>query len=58
MSDKTNAEYFAERARFELAMSRTASDPRAAAAHLEMAQRYETLAAEFKLARPELQIVS
>ena len=48
MSDKTNFEYFAERALFERAMSRTATDRRAIAAHIEMAERYEALASEFK----------
>ena len=42
-----DAEYFADRATVELAMSHIATDPRVAAAHLEMAARYEKLVAEF-----------
>jgi hypothetical protein len=39
--------YFAKRERRERAMSRHASDGRAAAAHAEMAARYEALAVVF-----------
>jgi len=39
--------YFASREAFELAMSRRAVDWRAAAAHAELAARYEALAAVF-----------
>ena len=55
MSDR-DAEYFANRALVELAMSRAAADPRAAAAHAEMAERYDKLAVEFKVERPKLQV--
>ena len=55
MSDR-DADYFADRALVELAMSRVATDPRAAAAHAEMAERYEKLAAEFKGDKPKLQV--
>jgi hypothetical protein len=48
-----DAEYFADRALVELAMSRVATDPRAAAAHIEMASRYEKLAAQFVTEQPE-----
>ena len=58
MPDQPHHEYFLERAFFEMAMSRAAIDPRAAAAHLEMAQRYETLAEEFKPAPPKLRIAT
>ncbi len=47
MSDQTNAGYFAARALEARKRSRSANDPRAAAAHAEMAARYEELAAEF-----------
>ena len=51
-----DAEYFADRAMVELAMSRTATDPRVVAAHAEMAARYEKLASEFKVERLKLRI--
>ena len=53
-----DADYFADRALVELAMSRSATDPRAASAHAEMAARYEKLAAEFKVERSKLRIAS
>jgi hypothetical protein len=56
MSDQGNAQYFAGRAREERAMSSRATDPRAAAAHLEMAERYEQLTAEFGIEPVRLQI--
>lgn len=55
MSDR-DAEYFADRALVELAMSRAAADTRAAAAHAELAERYEKLAAEFNVNKPKLQV--
>ena len=55
MSDR-DAEYFADRALVELAMSRAATDPRAATAHAEMAERYEKLATEFKSNQPKQQV--
>ena len=51
-----DAEYFADRALVEMAMSRIVTDPRAAASHTEMAARYEKLAAEFRVERPALKI--
>ena len=39
--------YFASREQWERAMSREAPSPNAAAAHAEMAERYEALAAVF-----------
>ena len=50
------AEYFADRALVELAMSGAATHPRAGAAHAKMAELYGELAAEFKAARPKLRI--
>jgi hypothetical protein len=52
-----DAEYFADRALVEMALSRIATVPRAASAHADMATRYEKLAAEFKIERAGLQIV-
>jgi len=52
MSDK---EYFARRATVERELSESASDPRAAAVHAEMAQRFEELASD---KRPRLRIVA
>ena len=43
----TDSEYFAARAVDVWKMSAAASDPRAAAAHANLANRYERLAAEF-----------
>jgi hypothetical protein len=51
MSDEVHADYFADRELVERAMSRRATDPRAAAAHIEMAEHYEALAMVFG-ARP------
>jgi hypothetical protein len=47
MTEEALGRYFAEREQGERAMSRDASDERAAAAHAEMADRYEALAAVF-----------
>jgi len=47
MSDEFHADYFVARERLERAMSRRAADPRAAAAHVEMADHYEALAMVF-----------
>lgn len=47
MTSQTNAEYFAGRAAIERAMSEAAEDPRAAAIHADLAERYEELAAQF-----------
>ena len=47
MSKPTNAEYFAGRAVIERARSEAATDPRAAAIHAELAERYEALAQQF-----------
>ena len=43
--------YFADRELRERAMSHHAPDPRAAAAHAELAQRYEALAVIFSAKR-------
>ena len=45
------SEYFASRAIAEETMSHYAVEPRVAAAHAEMAARYEQLAAEFDINR-------
>jgi hypothetical protein len=51
MTDETYALYFADRERFERAMSSDASDERVAAVHAEMAERYEALAVVFGVKR-------
>ena len=52
MSTQANSEYFSARAAEALAMSEAADDPRASAAHAEMAIRYAALAKEFEGERP------
>jgi hypothetical protein len=47
MTEEGEGLYFVKRERRERAMSRRASDRRAAAAHAEMADRYEALAVVF-----------
>ena len=47
MTEIAEGLYFARRERRERALSRHASDRRAAAAHAEMADRYEALAVVF-----------
>jgi hypothetical protein len=47
MTERAEGLYFAGRERHERAMSRLASDRRAAAAHAELAERYEALAVVF-----------
>lgn len=47
MTEQAEGLYFATRERRERAMSRLASDRRAAAAHAELADRYEALAVVF-----------
>lgn len=47
MVKKPDGHYFASRELSERALSREAPDPRAAAAHAELAERYEALAAVF-----------
>ena len=47
MSRETEGPYFATRELDERVMSREAPDPRAAAAHADLADRYEALAAVF-----------
>ena len=55
MTEKGEGFYFADRERRERAMSRHARDERAAAAHAEMADRYEALAVVFGAKRaPDL----
>lgn len=46
MSRQAHTEYLAARAIAERRMGQAATDPRAAAAHAELAARYEALAAE------------
>ncbi|HEU4498145.1 MAG TPA: hypothetical protein VFR60_02300 [Sphingomicrobium sp.] len=47
MTIKPEGPYFATRELDERELSREAPDPRAAAAHAELAERYEALAAVF-----------
>ena len=47
MTEEALGRYFADREESERALSREAPDERAAAAHAEMADRYEALAAVF-----------
>jgi hypothetical protein len=47
MTVESEGPYFANREESERALSRIAPDDRAAAAHAEMADRYEALAAVF-----------
>ena len=47
MVKRPEGHYFASRELSERELSREAHDPRAAAAHAEMAERYEALAAVF-----------
>jgi hypothetical protein len=53
MTDETFGRYFADREEIERARSREACDWRVAAAHAEMADRYEALAAVFGAKRLE-----
>ncbi len=48
MSNQTNAEYFAARALVERGLSNSVAHARAAAAHAELADRYEALALQFR----------
>jgi len=52
MTDEVEGLYFAKRERRERALSRRAPDDRAAAAHADMADRYEALAVVFGAKRP------
>ena len=56
MPEQDNAEYFRMRAQDERLRSQHATDPRAAAAHADMADRYEEMAAQFE-ANSKLTIV-
>lgn len=56
MPDQSEADYFADRALVEQDLSRTAGDPKAAAAHAELAERYEALAEVFKSDHPTLKV--
>ena len=53
MTDRGEGLYYAFRERFERAMSCRAANWRAAAAHAEMADRYEALAVVFGAKRPD-----
>ena len=57
MSDLNNTVYFAQRAADERAKSKTASNERAAAAHREMAERYDAMATKAHGASPPLQLI-
>ena len=52
MSELPTSEYYAGRAMAERRLSRAATDPRAGAAHGELAARYEALAADPSLDLP------
>ncbi len=56
MSD--SIEYFTMRAQDERLRSQNATDARAAAAHADMAVRYEEIAEQFEINRGKLEIVS
>lgn len=56
MTDQFESDYFADRALVEQGLSRAAGDPKAAAAHAELAERYEVLAEVFKSEDPKLKI--
>lgn len=58
MSNLEDADYYADRANMERTLSHSTQDKRAAAAHTEMAERYEQLADQFRANRPRLHIVS
>lgn len=47
MTEESEGSYFASREASEQALSRKATDRRAAAAHAELAERYEALAVVF-----------
>ena len=53
MSRQAHTEYLLARAIAERRMGQSATDARAAAAHAELAARYEALAAEQAADRPE-----
>jgi hypothetical protein len=52
MVTEAEGTYFADRERTARSMSREAADERAAAAHAELAERYEALATVFGAKRP------
>ena len=52
MSEFPTSEYYADRARAERRASEAAADPRAAAAHAELAARYEALSSDPSLELP------
>ena len=56
MMSWSDIEYFRKRATIERALANATSDPKAAAIHNELAERYEALAKENK--RPTLHIAS
>ena len=53
MTDEVYGRYFADRERHERAMCDRAADPKVAAVHSEMAERYEALALVFGAKRPD-----
>ena len=52
MSKTTDTAYYAVRSRAEWASAKSATDPRAAAVHYELAARYEALASDPSLELP------
>ena len=53
MTAESYGRYFLDRERHERAMSDRATDPKVAAVHDEMAERYEALALVFGAKRPD-----
>ena len=58
MPRQTDREYYLDRASVERHLSNTASNPRAARVHQQLAERYEKLAAGSDQTRGKLTIVS
>jgi hypothetical protein len=58
MTEESEGRYFASRELRERAMSRRATNRRAAAAHTEMADRYEALAVVFGAKDPSDPIIT
>jgi len=52
MSEPTKSDYYAERARAERRLAEAATNPCAAAAHAELAARYEALSSDPSLELP------
>jgi hypothetical protein len=56
MTEPADTAYYAERAREEHGKAQAATVPRAAAAHAELAARYEALASDPSLELPTLEL--